>query len=231
MKKFKEILKDIDTTYAEVKSVEEKIDKINSFWRNLTFNEIRNLRDEGKSKMAETEELEAQKRDLELTLKFLKNNAKIALFNETMPVVLEILGKYVGKPYGPKTKAKIEDEIKEETNCLMYIDKGINIAALNEKGYTIGYTFVCGYKYENGERKSILIDNKIQKLKISDLELWYINENYIEDIPTTIEKIKKIRREAVKKQEELRGICDKFNKLTVNGIERIYCDKRIYEKF
>lgn len=231
MKKFKEILKDIDTTYAEVKSVEEKIDKINSFWRNLTFNEIRNLRDEGKSKMAETEELEAQKRDLELTLKFLKNNAKIALFNETMPVVLEILGKYVGKPYGPKTKVKIEDEIKEETNCLMYIDKGINIAALNEKGYTIGYTFVCGCKYENGERKSILIDNKIQKLKISDLELWYINENYIEDIPTTIEKIKKIRREAVKKQEELRGICDKFNKLTVNGIERIYCDKRIYEKF
>ncbi len=231
MKKFKEILKDIDTTYAEVKSVEEQIDKINSFWRNLTFNEIRNLRDEGKSKMAETAELEARKRDLDLTLKYLKNNAKIVLFNEVMPIVLEILGKYVGKPYGPKTEAKIRDEIKEETNCSMYINNGINVVLLSEKGYNTGYEFTCNCKYENGERKSILVDNKIQKLEYSDLELWYINKNYIEDIPSTIEKIKELRREAMAKQEALRSICDKFNELAVDGIDRIYCDKRIYDRW
>lgn len=231
MKKYTEILKDIDTTCVELKDVKKKIDEINLYWRSLTFKEIEVLRDEGKSKMVESKELEAQKRDLELTLKFLKNNAKIALFNEVMPVVLEILGKYVGKPYGPKTEAKIRDEIKEETNCSMYINNGINVVLLSEKGYNTGYEFTCNCKYENGEHKSILVDNKIQKLEHSDLELWYINKNYIEDIPSTIEKIKELRREAMAKQEALRSICDKFNELAVDGIDRIYCDKRIYDRW
>ena len=232
MKKFKEILKDIDITYAKIKSVKEEIDKINSYWRGLTFKEIKELRDEGKSKMAETAELEARKRDLNLTLNFLKNNAKISLFNEVMPVVLEVFGKYAGKSYGPKIQEKIRNEIKERINCSVWIDNGFHVIALNENGYNVNWSdFTCNSKLENGERKSILIDNKIQKLKISDLELWYINENYIEDIPATIEKIKELKREAAKKQEELRGICDKFNELTVDGIERIYCDKRIYDRF
>ena len=208
------------------------MDEINSYWKDLTFKEIKELRDEGKSKMKETAELEAEKRDLDLTLKYLKNNAKVALFNEAMPVVLEVFGKYIGKPYGPKTADKIRNEIKEKTNCSVWIDNGFRGIALNEDGYSIYWCdFTCNSKYEDGRRKPILVDNKIQKLEFSDLELWYINKNYVEDIPTTIEKLKELKREAVAKQEEFKNICDKFNELTVDGIERIYSDKRIYDRF
>ena len=47
--------------------------------------------------------LEEKKKDLQITIKILNSNAKIALFNETVPVILEVLEKYKNKPYGPKT--------------------------------------------------------------------------------------------------------------------------------
>ena len=44
-------------------------------------------------------EIKAEKatKNLSLTIKFLQNNARIALFNDVMPVLLDILSKYKGK--------------------------------------------------------------------------------------------------------------------------------------
>lgn len=228
MKKYSEILNDIDKTYEELTRVKGEIDSIVSTWDGATFKQKIDLK---KSSETVLGELGTKQKNLELGLKFLKNNAKIALFNEVMPVVLEAFGKYENKKYGPKTEEKIRNEIKERTNCSVYINNGINVTALNKKGYGTDYKFTCGTKYQEENRKHLLIDNKIQKLDFSDVELWYVKTDYIDDIPEAVRTIKELKAKAIEKQNELATICSEFNKLAVDGIENIYCDKRIYDRW
>ena len=177
-----------------------------------------------------TEKTNEKKQDLQITLKILQNNAKIALFNEVMPVALEVLSKYNGKPYGTKTKQKISDEIKEKTNCRFYISSryGSDSFDIYPSDASNEYNISCGTAYTNGSQKQVLIDNKIQPVKFEELKLYYIDSEYVTDIPQRIETLKSLYKEAAAKQEELKAICDSFNKLAV-GIDHIYYDRRLYK--
>ena len=172
-----------------------------------------------------------EKKDLQITLKILKNNARIALFNEVLPVALDVLKKYVDKPYGEKTRQKISDEVKAATNCRFYIssswgDHSYEIYPVNEFGYE--YNITCGTNYTDGRKKPLLIDNKIQLVSFDELALYYISREYVEDVPQRVEAIKAAYTEAVAKQEELKAACSRFNALAVGDIEHIYYDKYIY---
>ena len=171
-----------------------------------------------------------RKQDLQITLKILQYNAKIALFNEVMPVALEVLAKYNGKPYGPKTEQKISDEIKEKTNCRFYISSRYGSDSFNIYPNDVSneYNIDCGTVYTNGSQKQILIDNKIQPIKFEEVQLYYISREYVTDIPQRVENLKSLFKDAVAKQEELKAICDNFNKLAV-GIKDIYYDRRLYK--
>ena len=109
MKKFIDILEEIEQTNRAIKEVEAREDEL-----------VENYM---KREVAENDMIKAseEKKDLQITLKILKSNAKIALFNEILPVALEVLAKYSGKPYGEKTRQKISDEVKAATNCRFYI--------------------------------------------------------------------------------------------------------------
>ena len=170
-----------------------------------------------------TEKTNEKKQDLQITLKILQNNAKIALFNEVMPVALEVLSKYNGKPYGIKTKQKISDEIKEKTNCRFYISSRYGSDSFNiyPNDVSSEYNIDCGTAYTNGSQKQILIDNKIQLVKFEEVQPYYISREYVTDIPQRVETLKSLYKDAVAKQEELKAICDNFNKLAV-GINHIY---------
>ena len=89
------------------------------------------------------------------------------------------------------------------------------------------YNINCGTVYTNGSQKQILIDNKIQPVKFEEVELYYIDSEYVTDIPQRVETLKSLYKDAVAKQEELKAICDNFNKLAV-GINHIYYDKLLY---
>ena len=143
-----------------------------------------------------------------------------------MPVALEILSKYNGKPYGTKTKQKISDEIKEKTNCRFYISSryGSDSFDIYPSDASNEYNINCGTVYINGSQKQILIDNKIQPVKFEEVQLYYIDSEYVTDIPQRVETLKSLYKEAVAKQEELKAICDSFNKLAV-GIDHIYYDR------
>ena len=88
MKKFIDILEEIEQTNRAIKVAEAHEDEL-----------VENYM---KREVAENDMIKAseEKKDLQITLKILKNNAKIALFNEVLPVALDILTKYAGKPYG-----------------------------------------------------------------------------------------------------------------------------------
>lgn len=229
MKKFIEILDDIKQTSEAIQVLKaQENELVESYMGVCDLKERHEARKAVENEMLKNSEC---KKDLELTSKILKNNAKIALFNEVLPVALEILEKYSGKPYGEKTREKIAEEIRAATNCRFYI--GSCYSSQSFEVYPVDtfgndYNISCGAKYTNGNKKPLLINNKIQLVTFDDLELYYISNIYVEDIPHRIEELKLLYKEAVAKQKELETICNHFNALAVGDIPYIYSNKTLY---
>ena len=228
MEKFVNILAEIDKTREAIRTATTKENELKDHYMSIS-----NLKERCEAKKATDNDIikiSEKKQDLQITLKILQNNAKIALFNEVMPVALEVLSKYNGKPYGPKTKQKISDEVKEKTNCRFYISSryGSDSFDIYPSDKSSEYSIDCETVYTNGSQKQILIDNKIQPVKFEEVQLYYIDSEYVTDIPQRIETLKSLYKDAVAKQEELKAICDNFNKLAV-GIKHIHYDEHLYK--
>lgn len=229
MKKFNAIIKEVNQTRQKIKEIEEKSKEIRNTYSNIT--DIKKRHEKMKTVENDIVKLEEKKEDLQITIKILNNNAKIALYNETIPVVLEVLAKYKNKPYGQKTEEKIKNEIKEKTKCGFYISKRYssqeyNIFPLEFHGNT--YDIECGTKFIDGKQKNLLDDNKIQVPELNDLTLYYTSKEYIDNIPKRIKELKKLYKKAYEKQQELEKICSEYNSLAVGNIKKIYKDKNIY---
>lgn len=230
MKKFVEILDDIKQTSEAIRAAKaNEKDLIDSYIK------LEDIKDRVTKKKEVETDIAANSeniKNLDLTIKILKNNAKIALFNDVLPVALEILAKYSGKPYGEKTRQKISDEIKEKTGCRFYIESHYGSQSFEvypvERGGN-GYNISCGTDYTDGCKKPLLVNNKIQLVTFDELALYYISREYIEDVPQRVEELKAVYKKAVVAQKELKYICDCYNSLAVGDIQRIYYDKHIYE--
>lgn len=229
MKKFNDIIKDVNKTYKKIKEVEEKAKELRNTY--LTIMGLKERHEKRKDVENDIIKLEEKKKDLQITIKILNSNAKIALYNETIPVVLEVLAKYKNKPYGPKTEEKIKDEIKEKTNCSFYISERYGAQAYHVIPLEFSnnnYNIECGSKYIDGKQKNLLDENKIQVLEFNDLALYYASKEYIDNIPKRIKELKRLYKKAYEKQQELNSICSKYNSLAVGNIKNIYKDKNIY---
>lgn len=229
MKTFNEIIRDVKQTQQKIKEVEEKTKELQNTYLNIM--DIKERHEKRKTVENELVRLEEKKKDLQITIKILNSNAKIALFNDTLPIVLEVLAKYKNKPYGPKTEEKIKDEIKEKTNCSFYISDRYNsqeyhIIPLEYSCNT--YNIECGPQYIDGKQKKLLEENKIQVLEFSDLTLYYTSKEYIDNIPKRIKELKRLYKKAYEKQQELAAICSEYNCLAVGNIKNIYKDKHIF---
>ena len=224
MKTYNEILKDIEKTQKAYKAAQEKeneiTDKIYNAPDFITKKEIR------KEHTDKLKKIEQKKLDLNITIKMLRNNARRALYNELVPVIIEVLSKYKNKPYGEKTKDKISEEIKNISGCRCYIHNSYSDSEIK--------IYPGQYDYEisifTKDFKILNSDNKIQTPTAEQLKLYYIHD-YIENIPAAIKAMKAAYKKAVEKQKELEKICEEFNFYAVDGINRIYKDKYIYEKF
>lgn len=226
MMKFTEIMEAIKALNTEIMEAEERqkaeTNRYFVTFEGLTIKE--RIAQKKKNPEAEAEHLQIITETQEaitngkLKLKLMQNNAKISLFNEVMPIVLKVLQKYNGKAHGEKTSQKIREEIKEKTNCFVYVcADSFRIVPCGTIGNT--YDVTCGTKYENGNKKKVLIDNKINLVSMEDLEVYYINRTYFEDLEATAKELKRIHAEAKQKQEELKTLCSQFNKLSVEGIK------------
>lgn len=229
MKKFNDIIKEVNKTCQKIKEVEKKTEELQNTY--LTIMDFKERHEKRKTVENELVRLEEKKKDLQITIKILNSNAKIALYSETLPIVLEVLAKYKNKPYGPKTEEKIKDEIKEKTNCSFYISdryssQEYHIIPLEFSGNT--YNIECGAKYIDGKQKKLLDDNKIQALEFSDITMYYTSKEYIDNIPKRIKELKKLYKKAYEKQQELAAICSEYNNLVVGNIKNIYKDKHIF---
>lgn len=228
MKKFNAIIKEVKQTQQKINELEEKTKQLRNTYKNIM--DIKERHEKMKTVENDIVRLEEKKEDLQITIKILNSNAKIALYNETLPVVLEVLAKYKNKPYGPKTENKIRDEIKEKTNCSFYISvrytQEYHIIPLEFSNND--YNIECGTKCIEGKQKKLLDDNKIQVPELKDLTIYYSSKEYIDNIPKRIKDLKRLYKKAYEKQQELDAICSEYNSLTVGNIKNIYKDKNIY---
>ena len=78
--------------------------RIENEWRQKT--DIFERHEAHKALVDEWAEAQEKTNDLQLAVKLLKNNARVSLFHEVLPVLVEMLKKYNGKPYGEKTREK-----------------------------------------------------------------------------------------------------------------------------
>lgn len=220
MKTYKEIIEEIKNVGLELQATDKEETRLVNRWA-----DIPDLKEKYRVKKAAESEMLAvseKKVDLKITKMILESNARFALFSEVMPVVLEVLMKYKGKSFGPKTKEKIYKEIKERTECYCYIDQSyaqrICITSMLNRSLVVS----CYPK------NNILVDNKIRECSMEEIAL-YDNRGYVEDIPERISELKKLHKEVVEKQEELIKYCDKYNELAVGNIPLLYHDRHIYK--
>lgn len=229
MKTFNEIQKEIENTYKLINKKKEKLDQLID-----TYSSIKDIKEKVKQHKAVEKDmckLNEEIKDLTISIKILNSNAKLSLYNEALPVVLEVLAKYKNKPYGPKTEEKIRDEIKEKINCSFYISDRYNsqeyhIIPLEYSCNT--YNIECGPQYIDGKQKKLLDENKIQALELNDLTLYYSSKEYIDNIPKRIKELKRLYKKAYEKQQELDDLCSEYNSLAVGNIKNIYKDKHIF---
>ena len=229
MKKFKEVLEEIKTTSEALKATEANEKKLIDSY--LCIKGITSRIEKKRTIEADLVANSENIKNLKITIKILKSNAKIALYNEVMPVALDVIEKYKNKPYGEKTRQKISDEIKEKTGCRFYIHS-TSYGSDSFDIYTDGndYNISCGTVYNNGSKKPLLIDNKIQPVTFDEIALYYVSREYVEDIPQRVEELKTVYMEAAAKQKELMDICDRYNELAVGDLHRIYHYNLICEK-
>lgn len=229
MKKFNAIIREVKKTQQNINELEEKAKELRKTYLNIM--DIKERHEKMRAVENELMSLEEKKKDLQITIKILNSNAKIALYSETMPTVLKVLAKYKNKPYGPKTEQKIRDEIKEKINCSFFISERYS----SQEYHIIPLEFInndynieCGTKCIDGKQKNLLYDNKIQVPELNDLTIYYSSKEYIDNIPKRIKELKKLYKKAYEKQQELEKICSEYNSLAVGNIKNIYKDKNIY---
>lgn len=232
--KFTKMIEENQVLHKEIRTMEEKAkndtDKYYEELRKLkTLDEKRLYREESEF-IKKQASVYGEITNKKIKVKLMENNTRITIFNEVMPIALEVLKKYIGKPYGEKTQKKIREEIIEKTSCAVSIyNESFHIYPVNMFGKT--YDIECGCKHVDGEKKSILINNKIQEISMEDLEIYYMKREYVENLDEAIENLKALKKEAKKKQEELMEICSNFNELVVDGIEHLSYTKWIYDGF
>lgn len=235
MKKFEIILEEIKAEREKINSLKVEIRKETDVYMDkfleMSFKEKVEYRKEHKEEKEEHDKklvaLCNEETDRKIKLRYMENNAKIALFQDKMPIILEVLKKYNGKPYGEKTKQKIYEEVKEKTNCSFYIGNSYGNYSYHINPINNSYGIECGTEYYNGSKKPLLVDNKIQIVTMEELNICYINRNYYENLDEVVEEVKRLHSEALKKQKELEEICNAYNKLTVDGVKDLYVTDRV----
>lgn len=234
MKKFEEVMQEIEATRADIKESEAAEKEIEANWINEDNHAARH--EIFATLAGDLAAAQARTKDLRIAFHLMQNNARVALFHECMPALLAILEKYKGKPYGEKTRAKIADEMEAASGARVYIrtrynQEEITIYPASGVGRHGNYQIECGPVFDSktGDYKRLLINNKIQSLSLSDFSLWYIKTDFVEDIPAAIAKMKEAHARAVQLKRELDAACKDFNTYAVQGIEEL-AERRIYDK-
>ena len=178
---------------------------------------------------AEINAAAAELQIIEIMMKVEHDNMRRAIYNYAMPIALDIMRKYSGKPYGEKTRQKISDEMKARTGCALYFSSSgyggeIHITPLNAEGYNnmaFRYNdFEIYGKYIDGSKRSPLTGNLINgDLTPDDIYLNDCAEHVDDPHARAIEimhTFDALKRDVKKIQDAISA----FNRILPSGIDR-----------
>ena len=216
MKKYEEMLATLAKTGAEIESTKRSYKELES-----TITGDSPL-ERFKNRKAITNDLEALARKenyLHLVLKLQRYNLQVVALEELKPVIVKVLEKYQNKQYGPKTRDKICNEFKEVT--------GFYISFFNKTYYTEIYVADYDHHFslniDTDNNHKVLENNRIQLVTADHLRVYNVNE-YINDIPAHIEKLKAAYNNLKEKYKEFDALAHAYNELCVGDVERVsYC--------
>lgn len=228
MKKYKDIMKDISENTEKMKRCREKA----TVARRQMYSIANSDNWTERFKQMETSDYikacktanrmnNAEKR-CEIKGYYLQNNAKIALFNEILPVFVETINRFKGKRYGEKTRLKISDEIQSKCGCRAFIETSYH-EQIGVYGLNCHNVHFSG-KYEDGEQKTVLVDNVIQEVSVDDFSLDYINQTYYENIDEHIERLEEIREQVNELHAKMKVLIDEYNNGVVDGVPNMTVD-------
>lgn len=222
MRSFNEHVNETEELRKELTFLNKRKEELTSKIRTICkdFSYVKEHMSEYERYHEEEEKLSGEILDTTIKLRLMENNARIALFHEVMPVAIDIMKKWKGKPYGDKTKEKILKEMLDRTECSLYINWSC-IWILHAR-YNIRIDVI-----RKGD-KVFLQDNKVQETSMDDLFIAYINNTYFEDLESAAQNLKDLHAEAIVKQKEFEDVCSKYNKLCVEGVKEINSSGYIY---
>lgn len=160
---------------------------------------------------------------LKIQNRLLMHNIKTAFICDTLPVVVDVLNKYAGKPYGEKTKQRINDEIKTACGCYIYFDNYyLNVCVSGCVGHSNNdYKVTIKYDKDANNDTNFLIGNKIQPLSMDILNIYGSHAGIIENVSEYANNIINLRREIFKKADALNDEIKKYNSLTTDFLPDI----------
>lgn len=227
MKKYIDILEEIKAARAAITDTaktEKEMDRaaFKEAARNGTPEEKENARAAFRAACDKLQKEEEHNNEIKMEIAILTENAKQALFAETIETICEIWNKYENKPHGEKTAQKIRDEIKAATGCRVYIgnkwdDANITICP---NGAQYGGEITVSPKWNGSEKQPALNNNnKIVKLAAENMRVCYCGE-YVENIDEHIKALKEAHAGALAALETYRAAIDKYNSLTRGNMQR-----------
>lgn len=230
MKKYSELMEDIRAELKKIEALKTEVEAAtNQLFDSVTWEDIKRTCAEREEKKAKLAALEESKKDAELKIKYLKHNARISLFHEVAPVLLDVLKKYEGKPAGPKTKEKIMKEIKDLTGYSVWFgsDYGLSYYASVSPGY---HSYINSIEIKSDYKAVKMIDeeNRFRCPAAEDLYISGVKMKYFENPEAAVQEAKKARLIAIEKEKEFRKACAAFNEFAIDGIDRLqaYCEIR-----
>lgn len=235
MKNYMELINDANAILDEQKKVKENYENIMHECFPLAAGVRCVNADALKRHKATLAELDEKSVNLSIARQMAVANAKIAIFKQVLPVVLDTIGKYAGKPFGDKTREKFAEEVKAITGCYVYFDRkswGDNIE-LSPVCNPYDYKVICGPVTGTKEDENHLFDGNRLKapVGVERFKLWGDRSEPYEDIPGSIAKMRELYELAIEKQKEFDAVCNQFNALACGNIERLKAGPTIYERF
>ena len=207
-----------------IAGLNEKIKMLDDDFRNTTFDDFKKRHAEFDKKQIISSSYYQEVYRRGLLGRILKDNARRAFFAESLPVILEILKKYEGKPIGEKTEQKIAAEAEEKIGHRIYLD------GQNEAYGTGKITISWGdyrFKWEDFQISLKNGNNKMfngNKLVVYPIEEYYLCNcaEYVEDPEAHADNILAAYENLKQMEREFDKACGEFNKLLPSDINYIY---------
>ena len=161
--------------------------------------------------------------NLKMENRFLSDNAVIAYVAEKLPGIIEVFAKYNGKPYGEKTAAKINDEIKSRFSCSVHISRRYSWDEMFIYPLVNGYTDYRSpdINLYSGCDTRLFDGNKINIEAFKALRI-YGGRTYTDDPAAAVAEVRTALAEAKKAFDEYEKALAALNNITPYGTDHIF---------